>query len=59
MKTLTAAVAIALLMATAGHAAEPDAITRQLGLEQLRQHILEINYTPPGYFLVGYTVRVG
>ena len=40
-----------------------DPITRQIGLEILKEKMIEhnrsINWTPPGYFLVGYTVRVG
>lgn len=43
-------------------AAEPDAIARAIGLDMLRTRMIEhraVDWTPPGYFLVGYTVRVG
>lgn len=43
-------------------AADEFEITRQIGLDMLRQRMLQhraIDWTPPGYFLVGYTVRVG
>lgn len=48
-------------------AAEPDELTRAIGLEMLRQRMIEqrveqarsIDWTPPGYFMVGYPVRIG
>lgn len=40
----------------AGHEAEA---LRLMGLEKLRLHIKAIEWTPPGYFLRGITVRVG
>lgn len=56
-----------MLYLHAQYAPEPDAITRQIGLEILKHRMIEhraqqirsINWTPPGYFLIGYTVRVG
>jgi hypothetical protein len=46
-------------------AQEPDEIARQIGIEMLRhpmiEHIAEhkrsIDWTPPGYLMVGYIVR--
>ena len=67
-----AALAVALVLLTclcgASHAADgPDEVTRQLGLEMLRERMIEqraeheraINWQPPGYFLSGRTVRAG
>jgi len=55
-----AAFAIAVtVMLVPVHAAESDEIARRIGLEMLREHMLRIDWTPPGYFMVGYTVRVG
>lgn len=44
----------ALFACTQAMAGEPDAITRLLNTPRI-----PINWTPPGYFQVGYTVRVG
>lgn len=54
---VTAAIAI-----SPARAAEPDAITRLIGLEMLRTRMLEqraIDWQPVGYQGVGYAVRVG
>lgn len=56
-----------LLGPALARAGEPDEITRRIGLELLRERMIEwradqarsINWEPPGYFLVGYPVRVG
>lgn len=55
-----------LTMTSQAAAADEHEITRQIGLDMLRQRMIEqieqrraIDWTPPGYFLVGYTVRVG
>lgn len=52
-----------ILSASVAHAADVDHITRQLGLELLRERMIEhqrsINWTPPGYFNSGLVVRVG
>jgi hypothetical protein len=52
------AVTVTIMLASV-HAAEPGEMARQIGLEMLRDHMLRIDWTPPGYFMVGYTVRVG
>lgn len=49
----------ALFACTQAFAGEPDAIARQIGLEMLRDHMRSIDWTPPGYFQIGFTVRVG
>lgn len=41
---------------------KPDPITRQIGLEMLRDVMRDrintpINWTPPGYSMIGYPVR--
>lgn len=63
---LTAITLACLSVSTVAAAGEPSEITRQIGLDMLRQRMLEqieqrraIDWTPPGYFLIGYTVRVG
>lgn len=55
-----------LTMTSQAAAADESEITRQIGLDLLRQRMIErieeqraIDWTPPGYFLIGYTVRVG
>lgn len=48
-----------VLMGSLAWAEEPDAITRQIGIEMLRDHINSINRQPPGYWGVGYDVRIG
>lgn len=58
---------LAAVLVTAAHAAraeEPDAITRLIGYDMLRQVMTDhintpIDWTPPGYFMIGYDVRVG
>lgn len=64
--TLAFNVMRSVLTMTSQAAADESEITRQIGLDLLRQRMLErieqqraIDWTPPGYFLVGYTVRVG
>ena len=67
MTRLIAAVAVAAALAAPVRAADPGPIARLIGLEMLRiemveqnrLHQLEIDWTPPGYFMVGYPVRVG
>lgn len=63
MKAMLRATLIALaLTAPAQAAGEPDAITRQIGLDMLRQRMLErihIDHQAPGYWGVGYDVRIG
>ena len=63
-----AAFAITVTIMVAPVRAEgPDAVTRQIGLEMLRVRMIEqraeqarsINWTPPGYHLAPFTVRVG
>ena len=57
----------ATVMLFPARADEPDAVTRQIGLEMLRVRMIEqraeqarsINWTPPGYHLAPFTVRVG
>lgn len=65
---LSLAITLSVLgFARLAHAAEPDAITRQLGLEMLRTRMLErceqqrraIDWQAPGYWGVGYNVRIG
>ena len=52
-----------LTMASPVQSADVDQITRQIGLEILRERMIEhnrsINWTPPGYFNIGFVVRVG
>lgn len=55
-----------IVMLAPVRAADPDAIMRQIGLEMLRERMLEraeqirsINQTPAGYWGIGYAVRVG
>lgn len=64
--TLAFNIVRSVLTMTSQAAADESEITRQIGLDMLRQRMLEqielrraIDWTPPGYFLVGYTVRVG
>ena len=64
--TLAFNVMRSVLTMTSQAAADESEITRQIGLDMLRQRMLQqieqrraIDWTPPGYFLVGYTVRVG
>ncbi len=55
------AIAAAVTISPA-HAAEPDAITRMIGLEMLRVRMLEqraVDRQAPGYWGVGYDVRIG
>lgn len=64
MKLLVAAAVSAAAVVGPARADEPDAITRQIGLDMLRRLMLErcstpVDWQPPGYFLVGYDVRVG
>lgn len=65
MKTFI--IAVSIIAAITPARAEPDEITRRIGLELLRERMIEwradqarsINWEPPGYFLIGYTVRAG
>lgn len=60
---ITAAIAVATaLTINPARAAEPDGITRLIGLEMLRVRMLEqraIDAQPAGYQGVGYDVRIG
>ncbi len=56
-----AAIAVTAAISPA-RAAEPDGITRLIGLEMLRVRMLEqraLDRQAPGYWGVGYDVRIG
>lgn len=56
-----------MLLSGTARAGEVDEVTRQIGLDILRTRMIElrseqlreIDRDPPGYFWIGYTVRVG
>lgn len=60
---VVAGLALAVTAAVApARAAEPDGITRLIGLELLRERMIErraIDAQPAGYQGVGYAVRIG